>query len=99
MIDNGEEALAKIRPAPGAFDLIITDNNMPGMDGTELVRHIRTLPFSGRIVVISAYLLHEVEQTYRSLGVRHFIHKPFDLPDFRAVIRALSAELAACSQR
>jgi CheY-like chemotaxis protein len=92
---NGCEALQKIKAAPSAFDLMITDNNMPVMDGIALVREIRTLPFQGRIVVISAYLSSEVEETYRGLGVRHFIHKPFDLPELRAVLDELSGELAA----
>lgn len=98
LADNGANALEKIKAAPDAFDLIVTDNNMPRMNGTELVREVRKLPYRGGIVVLSAYLVTETEQTYRSLGVRHFVHKPFELADFRAVIGKVAEELAGESK-
>jgi CheY-like chemotaxis protein len=97
-VHNGEEALQIIKTAPDAYDLIITDNNMPVMNGIEMVHEIRKLQFNSRIVVVSAYLSREVEQSYRALGVLHFLNKPFDLPDFRAVINSLDGEPAVVTR-
>jgi two-component system chemotaxis response regulator CheY len=41
---SGEEALVKIKGAPAPFALVITDYNMPGINGVELVRQARKLP-------------------------------------------------------
>ena len=95
---HGVEALEKMKAAPDAFDAVITDNCMPEMNGIELVREIRRLPFRGKIAVISAYLSPDDEETYRSLGVQHFIQKPFDLPDFRDVINELSGAQPAVTK-
>jgi two-component system chemotaxis response regulator CheY len=40
----GEEGVQKIRSAPGPFALIITDYNMPGINGVEMIRLARKLP-------------------------------------------------------
>ena len=41
---SGEDALVKIKGAAAPFALIVTDYNMPGINGVELVRQARKLP-------------------------------------------------------
>ncbi|WP_419758501.1 response regulator [Acidisoma sp.] len=41
---SGEDGVQKIRAAPGPFALIITDYNMPGINGVEMIRLARKLP-------------------------------------------------------
>jgi len=76
---NPERALEQFRsnefPAP--IDLIITDHIMPGMNGCEFVREVRTFAPNVPVLVISG--MAEAEDEYEGLDV-HFRLKPL-LPD------------------
>lgn len=72
--ENGEAALQAIVAQP--FDILVTDNDMPRMNGVSLVRELRRLGSPIKIVVTSGYLEFEVEAKYRSLGVERFLPKP-----------------------
>ena len=95
IVSDGEEALATLITEPGAFDLLITDNNMPRMTGVELVRRLRDASFGGNILVLSAHLSAENRAAYDTLGVDGMIPKPFDLHQLRAVIRQIAEDRAA----
>ena len=86
---NGEEALKKI--AAEAFDIVITDNNMPRLDGLELVRRLRQQNFRGKIVVLSAHLTDERMRQYSELAVDRMLHKPFNIHELRRGIDELAA--------
>jgi len=82
---NGKDALEKLLTR--GYDLVITDINMPVMDGVELTKHIRENNVTQPIIVTSAhdessYLLELIE-----LGIDKFILKPLDI---QKVIPALS---------
>jgi|ERR1700674_4305384 len=96
VVTEGKQALAKIIGEPGAFDLLITDNNMPGLTGIELVRRLRNTSFSGKILVFSANLSPENRAAYDALGVDGTIPKPFDLYQLRALIRQIVATVPEC---
>ena len=72
------------------FDVVITDNNMPRMSGLELVRRLREENFSGKIVVLSAFLTEENRKAYADLQVDRMLAKPFDLGQLRETIDAVS---------
>ena len=69
-------ALAEFAQAPGAFDLVITDLNMPGMSGLELasklLEHRPGLP----IVLTTGYSATLTPATARALGLRELLPKP-----------------------
>ena len=92
---DGEQALSKLTAEPGAFDLLITDNNMPRMTGVELVRRLRETPFSGKILVLSAHLSAENRAAYGALRVDGMIPKPFDLHQLRTLIREIATDTVA----
>ncbi len=89
IVTDGEQALAKLNAEPGAFDLLITDNNMPRMTGVELVRRLRDTAFGGKILVLSAHLSPENRAAYEALRVDGMMPKPFDLFQLRALIRQI----------
>jgi len=100
MVSGGEEALAKLIAEPDAFDLLITDNNMPRMTGVELVRRLRETAFRGNVLIVSAHLSPENRAAYDALGVDGMIPKPFDLHQLRDVIsRIAQGRDAACPGR
>ena len=86
---NGEEALARIGAQEPPFDLVITDNNMPQVNGLELVRRLRALRFGGKIMVVSAHLSDEVQQAYTALNVDKLLPKPFNVQELRDAVEDL----------
>ncbi|WP_242470652.1 EAL domain-containing protein [Thiocystis violacea] len=82
MIANGEEALAEIGRSGGeTVDLLITDLNMPGMDGIELLRGLAERDFSGDLIISSGVdqqVLETVAELVRAKGLplRGVIEKP-----------------------
>ncbi|MFE0500236.1 response regulator [Lysobacter soli] len=84
MVSSGEEALAAL--ATEHFDLLITDLQMPGMDGFALARAIRTAEAAeGRarlpIIALSAGVLSEDEARCREAGMDGHLRKPIGLDE------------------
>lgn len=75
-VDNGEAAYNKVEET--RYDLIITDMNMPGMDGLEFTRRVRTLPNCKfvPIVMLSSEEDRDRIDRARQLGISTFISKP-----------------------
>jgi CheY-like chemotaxis protein len=87
---DGWMALMKIGAAAKPFDVIITDHQMPRMNGLELVRRLRVRKFAGKIVVLSAYLSEENIQAYEELQVDMMLAKPFDVGELQLAIDLLT---------
>ena len=86
---NGWEALIKIGATLKPFDVVITDHRMPGMNGLELVRQLRSKNFLGKILVLSAYLADEDIKAYERLGVDMMMSKPFDFEELQQAMAVL----------
>lgn len=94
-VADGAEALEWIERAPNAFDLLITDHHMPRLNGLELVRAVRHLPFAGKIIVFSSELSELVHERYRRLNVDLILPKPIFPVTFRQLLNQLYAHPAA----
>ena len=88
---DGEAALVCLAENPSPFDVVITDNNMPGISGLELVRQLRGQSFPGKIMVLSAHLSSDVRAAYEAMGVDAMIEKPFNVKALRARLDQLAA--------
>lgn len=89
---NGIEALALLRDPALCPDLIVTDIEMPGMDGITLVEQIRLLPDAlARIPIIAASGNADEDMRRRmfSVGSDAFLAKPFDFGILRREIANL----------
>lgn len=75
---NGEEALRIA--ATEAFDIVITDVNMPVMDGLALIRHLRQLPAyrSLPMVAVTTEATTEIKRAGREAGATAWVVKPFN---------------------
>lgn len=92
---DGAAALDWIERAPAAFDLLITDHHMPRLNGLELVRAVRHLPYAGKIIVFSSELSEMVHERYRRLNVDLILPKPIFPVTFRQMLKELYAQPAA----
>ncbi|SOD88500.1 response regulator [Spirosoma fluviale] len=79
--NSGEEALAYLEGHKSEVILILSDINMPGMSGFELLRHIRAdfkTPPSPVVMMITAYGDPDSQKQAVELGANDFLTKPLD---------------------
>jgi len=74
---NGKEALEKVKS--NKIDLIMTDINMPEMNGLEMIEILKSLPKTREIpiLVISTEGADDVVDRAQAMGVNGFVRKPF----------------------
>ncbi len=89
---NGLEALEQIK-GDKEIDMILTDINMPKMDGLTLLEELLKLPTLIKAVVVSAYGDMENIRTAMNRGAFDFITKPIDFKDLEVTIEKTLAEL------
>ncbi|MCX8022939.1 MAG: response regulator [Syntrophorhabdaceae bacterium] len=82
---NGKEAFEKYEKHP--FDLIITDLNMPEMDGIALLRHIRKKSEMTECIIITAYASLDSAMEAIKLGAYDYIVKPFKMEELKIAVR------------
>ena len=81
--ESGEEAL--VRFAPGRFDLLLVDKNMPGgMSGLDLVRDVRASDALPAVVMMTAYASSATAAEAVNLDIDAYLEKPFE--DIFAVV-------------
>jgi len=84
---SGVECIISIQP-----DLVITDGNLPGFHGREIVQRIHARPEFGTLPFIAVSNVADapgVRQKWLQAGVRHAFAKPVDLSELERVVRAL----------
>ncbi len=78
MAESGEEALKKLNAE--AFNLMLTDIKMPGMDGVELLERARDIHRDLPVVMMTAYATVETAVEAMKIGAMDYLMNPFD-PD------------------
>lgn len=73
---NGENALEMYKKNPTGYHLIISDINMPKMDGLEMSKAIFKINYQQKILIVSAYNSSEQLQEAIDSGISNYIHKP-----------------------
>ena len=83
---NGAHALEKLKQQ--TVDLILTDMNMPELDGAGLIHAVRhDLKLDTPIIIITTKGEQRDRERWRALGANGYITKPIDLRQFRETIR------------
>jgi PAS domain S-box-containing protein len=80
-------ALAAFQASPQEFDLIITDQTMPEMSGTEMAAAILKIRSDVPIILCTGYSSKVSQDDYQKLGISAFIMKPYDKPLFTRTVR------------
>lgn len=90
---DGAEALQSLVAKP--VHLVISDYNMPGMDGLGLLKGLRENRITSRIgfILVSGRITPEIMTTGKALGMNNYIQKPFSTPQLKACIQAVVGQL------
>lgn len=89
---NGLEALKHFLTDPQAFDLVITDMNMPGLNGQELAKGLLAIRPDLPIVLCTGFSELVDEKQARECGITGYIMKPYDVSSLDRIIREVLAE-------
>lgn len=91
---SGEEALRMLHSGDGAeFVLILSDINMPGMSGLDLLRSIRETRAGLKVYMITAYDDAEKQELAQQYGADGYMCKPIDFEDLKREIFGPDATL------
>src|SRR5246127_5224793 len=97
---SGEQALdmlaGEIRPE---LIVILSDINMPGMDGLELLGAIKQRRPDLPVMMVSAYGDDKRRRRARELGASEFINKPVDFNQLKESLRQLSAAAGSYAEK
>lgn len=85
IIDNGEQAIEVIKNE-NAFDLVLMDVHLPGINGTIATQNIREFNTTIPIIALTAISLNENREMLMSFGMTDVITKPFEPENFYRVI-------------
>jgi two-component system, chemotaxis family, chemotaxis protein CheY len=88
---SGLEALQLMDDESRRIHLVITDLNMPGMDGFELIRRIRTAPAHAHVpvIVISGDTGERTPELAFAAGANAYFHKPYSPAAVRQKVELL----------
>jgi DNA-binding response OmpR family regulator len=86
-VHDGEAALDEVSKTP--FDLIVLDIILPGMDGFDLLRHLRSQHIASRVLMLTARGEMKDRVTGLQLGADDYLPKPFAMGELVARVNAL----------
>jgi two-component system, cell cycle sensor histidine kinase and response regulator CckA len=87
---DGLSAAEILTKAEHSYDAVITDQNMPGLTGEQLVRNLRAKRFNRPIILLSGYVRTWDEPTFLEAGVNRILTKPAKIQDLVKAIMELS---------
>ena len=85
--EDPREALSLLAQNLERIDLVITDLQMPGVDGIELAAELLKINPAVPLVLTSAAMLEMSSEKLRSLGIRNFLPKPWNHGQLFSIIR------------
>ena len=84
------EALRELRANPAAFDLVLSDYNMPGMSGLDVAREVRSIRADLPVAIASGFIDETLRAEAGEAGVRELIFKAEAVESFCAVVQRLA---------
>jgi two-component system, chemotaxis family, chemotaxis protein CheY len=87
--NSGTAALADLAAHPA--HLVISDMNMPGMDGLQLLSALRKAPRTAKVgfLLITGRANNEIISEGKRLGMNNFVAKPFENKDLLRAVEAI----------
>jgi DNA-binding NtrC family response regulator len=90
--ENAKEALSLLENKN--FDIILADIKMPGMDGLEMHRRIKSLNNQAIVIIMTAFASVETAVQALKDGAYDYITKPFDPDDLSHLIRNAASQIS-----
>jgi DNA-binding response OmpR family regulator len=87
VVHEGENALEKTKATP--FDLVVLDVILPGMDGFDVLQHLRSQHLASRVLMLTARGEVRDRVTGLKLGADDYLPKPFAMGELVARVNAL----------
>ncbi len=85
--EHPEEALSLMENRGNSFDLVITDQTMPDMTGTELTRRLLQTRPDLRVIICTGFSEHLTDDTARKIGARKLMLKPVNFRQLAESVR------------
>ena len=82
-------ALTALRAQPHHYDLMVTDYNMPDLNGVDLLRQAQAIRADLPVALASGYVTREIEQSALAAGAQALIHKPNDVGELVDTVQRL----------
>lgn len=82
---NGFQALDIVKK--DCPDLVILDMKIPGMDGIEILKHVKEINQDIKVILMTAYGELDMIQEAKELGALMHFAKPFDIDEIRSAVR------------
>jgi DNA-binding NtrC family response regulator len=89
-VETGEAALSEI--ASSHYHLCFLDIYLPGMDGTEVLKRMRTISPKTKVIVMTAGIINDTMTETIEKNALMFITKPFDLLQVKMLTRSIIEE-------
>jgi two-component system OmpR family response regulator len=86
-VHDGPSALAALTAE--AFDLVVLDLSLPGMDGLEVLREIRAAGVQSSVLILTARGALDERVRGLDLGADDYMTKPFEIAELEARVRVL----------
>ena len=90
LAENGKEALAQVKSSGRQFDLLITDLNMPDMDGLQLLTEVKRVDPDLPVIAISGSFSGRLLRFAATFGVA-VLQKPFKRGPFLTLVESTVA--------
>lgn len=84
-VESGDAAIARIRQ--GGIGLVLTDMIMPGLDGLEVLRQVRTMENPPDVILATGHATLETAILALKNGARDYLIKPFNPEELRHLVR------------
>lgn len=81
---DGMEASEKVREE--AFDLVLTDLRMPGLDGLKVLKLVKSVSAETAVLILTGYPSPQSESAAMKLGCDGFLSKPFRLENLKSAV-------------
>jgi PAS domain S-box-containing protein len=89
---NASEALAVVRAAPNAIDVVVTDYNMPAASGVDLAKALARIRPDLPVVISSGYVSEELRAEAKQVGARHVYQKEDTFDELPRLLRRLLSQ-------
>lgn len=90
-VETGEEALDILNSQK--IDIVLLDNKLPGIEGIEVLEHIKRKSIDTAVMMITSYASIDLAVKATNNGAFNFIPKPFSAQDLRSAVESITKHL------